>query len=109
MPVRKSAIASQEMQDFFAKNPKYKVAVEQLPKTRPQESARVWIPNGDQIIGKGLEQILVNNQDPQAAFDEVAATLTEEAKPVVEALQALGKLARGEPRLTEPARGDERS
>ena len=29
----------------------------------PQDSARVWIPNGDQIIGKGLEQILVNNQD----------------------------------------------
>ena len=63
MPVRKSAIASQEMQDFFAKNPNYKTAVDQLPKTRQQDSARVWIPNGDQIIGKGLEQILVNNQD----------------------------------------------
>ncbi len=89
MPVRKSAIASPEMQDFFAKNPNYKTAVDQLPKTRQQDSARVWIPNGDQIIGKGLEQILVNGQDPQAAFDEVAKTLTEEAKPVVEALAAL--------------------
>lgn len=90
MPVRKSAIASQEMQDFFAKNPNYKTAVEQLPKTRQQDSARVWIPNGDQIIGKGLEQILINNQDAQSAFDEVAATLKEEAQPVIEALQALG-------------------
>jgi sn-glycerol 3-phosphate transport system substrate-binding protein len=90
MPVRKSAVASQEMQDFFAAHPNYKVAVEQLAKTRQQDSARVWIPNGDQIIGKGLEQILVNNQDPQAAFDEVAAILTEEAEPVIEAMQALG-------------------
>jgi sn-glycerol 3-phosphate transport system substrate-binding protein len=89
MPVRKSAIASQEMQDFFAKNPNYKTAVDQLPKTRQQDSARVWIPNGDQIIGKGLEQILVNNQDPQTAFDEVAKTLTEEAQPVIEALKAI--------------------
>ena len=89
MPVRKSAIASQEMQDFFAKNPNYKVAVDQLPKTRQQDSARVWIPNGDQIIGKGLEQILVNNQDPQTAFDAVAKTLTEEAQPVIEALKAI--------------------
>jgi sn-glycerol 3-phosphate transport system substrate-binding protein len=89
MPVRKSANASPEMQDFFAKNPNYKTAVDQLPKTRQQDSARVWIPNGDQIIGKGLEQILVNNQDARSAFDEVAQTLTEEAQPVIEALQAI--------------------
>ena len=90
MPVRKSAVASQEMQDFFAKNPNSKVAVDQLPKTRQQDSARVWIPNGDQIIGKGLEQITVNNQDAQTAFDDVAQTLTEEAQPVIEALKAIG-------------------
>jgi sn-glycerol 3-phosphate transport system substrate-binding protein len=89
MPVRKSAIASKEMQDFFAKNPNYKVAVDQLPKTQPQDSARVFIPNGDQIISKGLEQILVNNVDAQQAFDDVAKTLTEEAQPVIEALKAL--------------------
>jgi sn-glycerol 3-phosphate transport system substrate-binding protein len=89
MPVRKSAIESPEMQEFFTKNPNFKTAVDQLPKTRQQDSARVWIPNGDQIIGKGLEQILVNNQDAQSAFDGVAATLTEEAKPVIEALKAI--------------------
>ncbi|HET7095423.1 MAG TPA: ABC transporter substrate-binding protein [Thermomicrobiales bacterium] len=89
MPVRKSAIASKEMQDFFAKNPNYKVAVDQLPKTGPQDSARVFIPNGDQIIGKGLEQILINNSPSQQAFDDVAKTLTEEAQPVIEAIKAL--------------------
>ncbi|HEY7035818.1 MAG TPA: ABC transporter substrate-binding protein [Thermomicrobiales bacterium] len=90
MPVRKSAIASQAMQDFFAQHPQYKVAVDQLPKTQPQDSARVFIPNGDATIGKGLADIVINNKDAQSAFDDVAKTLTEEAKPVIDALAALG-------------------
>lgn len=36
-----------------------------------------------------FEQIIINNVPAQEAFDAVAATLTEEAKPVIEALQAL--------------------
>jgi sn-glycerol 3-phosphate transport system substrate-binding protein len=90
MPVRKSAVSSQAMQDFFAQHPNFKVAVDQLPKTQPQDSARVFIPNGDQIIGKGLEEITLNNKDAQSAFDDVAKTLTEEAKPVIDAIAALG-------------------
>jgi len=89
MPVRKSAVESPEMQEFFAVHPNYKVAVEQLAKTRPQDSARVWIPGGDQIIGKGLEQIIINDQPAQQAFDEVAGILAEEAAPVIEAMKAL--------------------
>ncbi len=90
MPVRKSAIESEEMQAFFAENPNFRTAVEQLPLTQPQDSARVFIPNGDQIIGAGLERIVINHEEPQAVFDEVAATLTEEAQPVIEAIAALG-------------------
>ena len=44
MPVRKSAIDSEEMQDFFAENPNFKTAVDQLPKTQPQDAARVFDP-----------------------------------------------------------------
>ncbi len=87
MPVRKSATASQEMQQFYQQNPNFKTAVEQLPKTRPQDAARVWIPNGDQIIGKGLERVTVQFEDPATVFADVAATLTREAKPVVEQLK----------------------
>ena len=90
MPVRKSAVESEAMQAFFAENPNFKTAVDQLPLTQPQDSARVFIPNGDQIIGKGLERITINNEDAQPVFDEVAQTLTEEAQPVIEALAALG-------------------
>lgn len=90
MPVRKSAIESEEMQAFFAENPNFKTAVDQLPLTKPQDAARVFIPNGDQIIGSGLERITVNREEAQPVFDDVAATLTEEAQPVLEALAALG-------------------
>jgi sn-glycerol 3-phosphate transport system substrate-binding protein len=61
-----------------------------LPLTQPQDSARVFIPNGDQIIGAGLERIVINGEEPQAVFDEVAATLEQEAQPVIEAIAALG-------------------
>ena len=79
MPVRKSAIESEEMQAFFAENPNFKTAVDQLPLTKPQDSARVFIPNGDQIIGSGLERITVNREEAQPVFNDVAATLTYKA------------------------------
>ena len=90
MPVRKSARESEAVQAFFEENPNFRTAVEQLPLTQPQDSARVFFPNGDQIIGTGLERITINQEDPQPVFDEVAAPLTEEAQPVPEALAALG-------------------
>ncbi len=89
MPVRKSAVESESMQAFFAENPNFKTAVDQLPKTRAQDAARVFIPNGDQIIGTGLERITINTEEVQPVFDDVANTLTEEAQPVLEALAAL--------------------
>lgn len=89
MPVRKSAVESESMQAFFADNPNFKTAVDQLPMTQAQDSARVFIPNGDQIIGKGLERVTINGEEVQPVFDDVAKTLTEDAQPVIEAINAL--------------------
>lgn len=89
MPVRKSAIQSEEMQAFFAEHPNFKTAVDQLEKTRPQDAARVFIPNGDQIIGKGLEEITITKSEVRPAFESVQKILEEEAKPVLEAIKAL--------------------
>jgi sn-glycerol 3-phosphate transport system substrate-binding protein len=89
MPVRKSAANDQRMVDFFAENPNFKVAVDQLALTKPQDAARVFIPNGDQIIGKGLERITINGEEVQPVFDEVTQTLKDEAQPVIEALADL--------------------
>ncbi len=89
MPVRISTRQSPEMQAFFAENPNFKTAVEQLPLTRAQDAARVFVRNGDQIIGKGLERIIVNREDTAKVFGEVNAELTEAAKPIVEDLKAV--------------------
>jgi sn-glycerol 3-phosphate transport system substrate-binding protein len=86
MPVRTSAIESADFQAFLDENPNNRVAIEQLPLTQPQDSARVFIPNGDQILGRGWEQILVNNVPAADAWAEVQATLDEEKGPVLEAI-----------------------
>lgn len=89
MPVRKSALESKAMQDYFVEFPQFKTATEQLALTLPQDSARVFVPNGDQIIGKGLERITVQDDDVATAFADVQATLETERVPVVDALKAI--------------------
>jgi sn-glycerol 3-phosphate transport system substrate-binding protein len=89
MPVRTSAIESAEFQAFLDENPNNRVAIEQLPKTQPQDLARSHIPNGDQIIGRGWEQILVNNVPAADAWAEVKQILDEEKQPVLEAISEL--------------------
>lgn len=89
MPVSKSALQSEAMQSYFEEFPQFKTATEQLALTRAQDSARVFIPNGDQIIGKGLERITVQSDDVAAAFADVQGILEQEATPVVEMLRAI--------------------
>lgn len=89
MPVRISAAKDARMLEFFTTHPTFKTVVEQLPLTRPQDAARVYIPGGDQIIGKGLERIMITGDAADAAFADVAKTLTQDAQPVLEALKAV--------------------
>jgi sn-glycerol 3-phosphate transport system substrate-binding protein len=77
------------MKTYFAEFPQFKTATEQLALTQPQDSARVFVPNGDQIIGKGLERITVQSEDVATVFAEVQAILEQEAKPVLESLKAI--------------------
>lgn len=89
MPVRTSAIESPAMQQFFATNPNFKTAVDQLPVARASDTARTWVPGGDAIIADGVTRILVENTDPQEVFSAVAATLETEAQPVRDQIVAL--------------------
>ena len=89
MPVRTSAIESDSMQAFLKENPNNDTAIRQLPKTSPQDSARVFIPNGDQILGRGWEQVLVNNTPAQDAFNAVKDELDQEKEPVLEQIKEL--------------------
>ncbi len=89
MPVRKSAIESAEMQTFYETNPNFRVAVEQLATTKPQDPARRFIPAGDTIIGKGLELLTVSQAEVQPTFEDVKTTLEEEAEPILEQVSAI--------------------
>ncbi len=89
LPARKSAAESEDFQAFLADHPNNAVAVGQLPKTQPQDSARVFIANGDKILGNAWEQVLVNDQPAQQAFDEAVAILDQEKQPVLEAIEAI--------------------
>lgn len=89
MPVRKSAVTSAEMQAYFTEKPTFKTAVDQLALTRPQDAARVFVPNGDQIIGKGLERIQVKQEDVKTVFEAVNKELEVGAAPVLAALKAI--------------------
>jgi sn-glycerol 3-phosphate transport system substrate-binding protein len=84
MPVRVSAVQSKAMQEYFKENPNFETAVKQLSRAQPQDPARVFIPNGDQIIGKGLEEIVINRKDAREAFAPVANTLRTEARPILD-------------------------
>jgi sn-glycerol 3-phosphate transport system substrate-binding protein len=86
MPVRTSAIESEAEQTFLDENPNARTAVEQLPLTQPQDSARVFIPNGDQMLGRGWEQILVQNRPAMEVWEEVTAELEPEAQAVLDQL-----------------------
>ena len=88
MPVNVNAVESEEMQQFFEENPNFRTAVEQLPQTRAQDAARVFVPNGDQIIGRGLERILVNGEDVETVFGDVNTELEQAAEPVLRDLEA---------------------
>ena len=77
------------MQKFFAERPNFKTAVDQLAKTTPQDSARVFIPGGDTIIGKGLERIMIGGEDVATVWGDVKLTLEETGAPIVAALKAV--------------------
>jgi sn-glycerol 3-phosphate transport system substrate-binding protein len=68
VPVRKSAVEGTIMQSVYTEKPQFRTAVDQLSKTRSQDTARVWIPGGDAILGKALEAMVLNNTDPKTAW-----------------------------------------
>ncbi|MDP8924027.1 MAG: ABC transporter substrate-binding protein [Chloroflexota bacterium] len=88
MPVRKSAVEG-PMQSFYAEKQNFLTTIKQLPLTKPQDAARVFIPNGDQIIGKGLERITIQKEPAEPVWKDVAATLEKEAQAVVRQLKAV--------------------
>ncbi|WP_245718344.1 ABC transporter substrate-binding protein [Nocardia miyunensis] len=71
IPVRKSARQDPSEVAFLAENPNFRTALNQLPLTKSQDYGRVFLPGADQIIGTGLEQIGLRNQDVYSVMSSV--------------------------------------
>lgn len=67
LPVQPSA----DMTAVYEEIPQYKAAVEQLPLTRSQDYARVFVPGGDLTLSKALQSILAGGADVQTTLDQV--------------------------------------
>jgi len=65
------------------RNPNFKVAVDQLALTKPQDWARTGIPNGDQIIGDGVLRFVVKSDPVDQALKDTAARLEKEGAPII--------------------------
>ncbi|CAM4267686.1 sn-glycerol-3-phosphate-binding periplasmic protein UgpB precursor [Mycobacterium basiliense] len=75
LAVRKSAVKEPSEQKYLAANPRARVALEQLPHTRPQDYARVFLPGGDRIISAGLESIGLRGADVPKTFASIEKRL----------------------------------
>ncbi|WP_265446731.1 ABC transporter substrate-binding protein [Flexivirga meconopsidis] len=75
MPVRKSALQEPSEAAYLKQNPNFKVAVDQLPKTRPQDYARVFVPGGGADIGQALDKIVAGS-DVKSTFSDLGGTIT---------------------------------
>ncbi|MCV7197052.1 ABC transporter substrate-binding protein [Mycobacterium angelicum] len=75
LAVRKSAVNDPSEMKYLADNPRARVALDQLPYTRSQDYARVFLPGGDRIIGAGLESIGLKGADVTKTFTSIQKQL----------------------------------
>jgi sn-glycerol 3-phosphate transport system substrate-binding protein len=74
MPISTSASNAAEMKSFMAKNPEFKVAVDQLQYVRPQASI-IAVPEATEIFRQLVEKLTVGKVDPARAAKEANEAL----------------------------------
>ncbi|MEU0313987.1 ABC transporter substrate-binding protein [Nocardioides sp. NPDC006273] len=83
VPIRKSA----DPAAIVKKTPQAQVAIDQLPNTRSQDYARVFLPGGDLEMANHMATILTENKDVQTELDSLKTALekiyTDQVEPLV--------------------------
>ena len=74
MPVRTSAVDSDETKSYIKEHPNFQTALDQLPKTKAQDAARAYVSGGGQKIGAALDKI-AQGEDVQSTFDALQKDL----------------------------------
>lgn len=84
MPVRKSAREAQEIKAYLSETPQAVTAIDQLAHTRPQDNARVLVPNGGRRIGGAFDRVLGGadiRETMQQVQDETAQIIETQIQP----------------------------
>ena len=89
MPVRVSARESADMQAYFEEEPNARTAVDQLELTNPVDYILIAVPNGEQLIGQGWEDILINGTAPEDGWSNTTGVFEVELEPVIERIAEL--------------------
>lgn len=77
IPIRKSSLESEIIQDLFLKNPQYKAGFEQI--AYAQTYQHFWQMGGmDEYLRKAVEQVELNAAYPKQALDEAAQSLLKD-------------------------------
>lgn len=77
MPVRTTAQENPEQKRFMDEHPNYATAVNQLPHTRVQDNAQVFIPGGASKISGAFETILNGNGEVQPVMEQLEKDLKQ--------------------------------
>lgn len=77
MPNSYSASQDPALQAYYAKNPQWKVAIDQLQHVRPQASV-ISLPKGTQILQQMVEKLIIARMDPRRIMEETEAELLKE-------------------------------
>jgi len=77
------------MQAYFAEEPNARTAVDQLELTNPVDYILIAVPNGEQIIGQGWEEILIKGSEPEDGWANTTEVFEVELEPVIERIAKL--------------------
>jgi sn-glycerol 3-phosphate transport system substrate-binding protein len=82
LPAVDAAVEEPALATLLSKNPNFKVAIDQLPTTKIADAARLFVPNANITIYKGLQRIWTRNEDSAAVMKSVAEELRKSADGV---------------------------
>lgn len=88
MPVVKAAQQEQALVETAEKNPNYRTALNQLPKTKPQDLIRPIVPSAGEMMDTALQKLYSSNESVRDVFGRLDKQLQRKADLIRETYEA---------------------
>jgi sn-glycerol 3-phosphate transport system substrate-binding protein len=79
MPVVKAAQQEQSLIDKATEDPNYQTALNQLPKTRPQDLIRTIVPSAGEMMDQALQKLYSSSDSVEDVFGRLNRRLQRKA------------------------------